>query len=79
MIRSANEWCSTHSWFLRELWSAENHAWHVLPTKKKQKTSVEWGSSELPSIPVLVNKKAISKHTKLAVFLKEPAKKKDGA
>ena len=50
-----------------------------LPTKKKQKTSVEWGSSELPSIPVLVNKKAISKHTKLAVFLKEPAKKKDGA
>ena len=48
----------------------------TLPAAKKRKTHVsEWDSSELPSLPVLVNKKAITKHTRLMVFLAE--KKKD--
>ena len=47
-----------------------------LPVPKKRKAQVlEWNSAELPSYPILVNKKAIKKHTKLCVFLIE--KKKD--
>ena len=47
-----------------------------LPGGKKRKAQpIEWSSSELPSFPALVNKKAIPKHTKLCVFQAE--KKKD--
>ena len=55
----------------------ENKVSFNLPAKKKQKTSVDWDSSELPSIPILVNKKAIKKHTKLAVFQKDEKDTKD--
>jgi hypothetical protein len=51
----------------------------TLPNNKKRKIYVDWGSSELPAIPILLNKKAIAKHTKLMVFQaekkKEPEKK----
>ena len=49
----------------------------TLPAPKKRKTHVsEWEHAELPARPVLVNKKAINKHTKLSVFQAE--KKNDG-
>ena len=39
------------------------------PFLKKRKLSVvDWGSADLPTIPVLVNKKAIKEHTRLVVF-----------
>ena len=43
----------------------------------KLETRHHWACSELPTIPVLVNKKAIKKHTLLCVWYKEPAKAKD--
>ena len=47
-----------------------------LPGPKRRKTeTLTWTSSELPTFPLLVNKKAIKKHTQLCVFLAE--KKKD--
>ena len=40
-----------------------------LPAPKKRKVqSVHWDTSELPILPILVNKKAIKEHTKLLVF-----------
>ena len=40
------------------------------PLKKaKLETKVDWPSTDLPTVPVLVNKKAIDKHTLLATFL----------
>ena len=46
------------------------------PASKKRKLApVEWAPSELPSIPILTNKKALPKHTKLCVFLAEVVKK----
>lgn len=46
-----------------------------LPAPKRRKvTTVQWDSSELPSIPILVNKKAIQKNTKLLVFQAEKKK-----
>ena len=47
----------------------------TLPECKKRKVSSEWSSAELPAIPILVNRKAIMKHTQLCVFQGE--KKKD--
>ena len=35
---------------------------------KKRKLSVDWSSSDLPTVPVLTNKKAIKQHTRLMVF-----------
>ena len=50
-----------------------------LPAPKKRKTeTVHWEPSELPSFPLLVNKKAIKKHTMLCVFLADK-KKESGA
>ena len=44
---------------------------------KKRKTEViEWEPSELPSFPILLNKKAIEKHTRLCVCLPKQAKDK---
>ena len=41
-----------------------------LPAPKKRKTEVtEWEPSELPSFPILLNKKAIVKHTRLCAYL----------
>ena len=49
-----------------------------LPALKKRKTEVvNWDPSELPSFPLLVNKKAINKHTKLCVFLAEKKKESE--
>jgi hypothetical protein len=46
-----------------------------LPAPKRRKvTTVQWDSSELPSIPILVNKKAIQKNTKLLMFQAEKKK-----
>ena len=61
--------------------SLEPVAWEhkvalTLPAKKKQKVTSEWDSSELPSIPLLVNKKALKAHQQLFVYQKEPDKKK---
>ena len=40
------------------------------PASKKRKVDpIEWEPSELPSFPILLNKKAIKKHTKLCVYL----------
>ena len=48
----------------------------TLPGSKRRKISfVERDSHEMPVLPIMVNKKAIEKHTKLLVFL--PEKKKD--
>ena len=46
----------------------------TLPNSKRRKQTSERSSSELPDIPILVNKKAISKHTKLLVFQAEKKK-----
>ena len=43
---------------------------------KKQKTKAEWEQHELPTIPVLLNKKAIQAHTRLFVHLLDTAKPK---
>ena len=48
-----------------------------LPAPKTHKTEViEWEPSELPSFPILLNKKAIEKHTKLCVYLPKQTKDK---
>ena len=48
-----------------------------LPAPKKRKAAViEWEPSELPSFPILVNKKAIQKKTKLCVYLPKQTKDK---
>ncbi len=47
-----------------------------LPLKSK-KRSVEWSSSDLPTIPILVNKKKIEAHVRLAMFHDEEKEKKD--
>ena len=48
------------------------------PVSKKRKLDpVHWSSSELPSFPVLLNKKALKKHTKLCVFMADKKKEKD--
>ena len=45
-----------------------------LPAPKRRKIhKVEWGTSELPSFPLLVNKAPVEKHIRLQVF--QPAKK----
>ena len=43
----------------------------VLPDNKKRKLTSEWGSSEMPTIPILMNKKAIEAHTRLMCFVPE--------
>ena len=45
----------------------------TMPLKKK-KISYEWLSKDLPSLPVMVNKKTIKAQTKLVLFL-APQKK----
>ena len=48
-----------------------------LPAPKKRKTEViQWEPSELPSFPILVNKKAIQKKTKLCVYMPKQTKDK---
>ena len=50
-----------------------------LPAPNKRKTHVsEWEPAELPSLPVLVNKKVTKKHTKLSVFQAEKKKADKG-
>ena len=44
----------------------EHHVDLKMPFKKK-KVSVDWQASELPTIPVLINKKPLKEHTCLAV------------
>ena len=66
-------------WAFRNM--AEEPTWDCkitlnLPAKKKQKVSVEWDTGDLPSIPVLVNSKKISKHTKLTVYQEDLENKK---
>ena len=46
----------------------------TLQPLKKKKHTVGWGSSELPGVPVLLNKKPLKAHTRLAVFVPEPRK-----
>ena len=46
----------------------------TLPNNKKRKISVDWAASEMPSIPILVNKKALKAHTQLLVFHAEKKK-----
>ena len=48
------------------------------PAKKRKVAPVQWSSSELPSFPVLLNKKAIKKNTKLCVFVAEKKKENKG-
>ena len=61
--------------------SFEQKTFLTLPNNKKRKISVDWGASEMPAIPILVNKKALKAHTQLLVFhadkKKEPEKSKD--
>ena len=48
-----------------------------LPAPKRRKTEVlEWEPSKLHSFPILVNKKAIQKRTKLCVYLPKQTKDK---
>ena len=42
--------------------------------KKRNVVSVHWEYSEMPSIPILVNKKTLQKHTQLFVFQKDKQK-----
>ena len=46
---------------------------------KKRKHSVEWEAKDLPSVPLLINKKPIKAHERLVVVLAPPKKeeKKD--
>ena len=47
-----------------------------LPAPKRRKVSnVSWDTDEMPSLPIIVSKKALKKDTKLLVFL--PEKEKD--
>ena len=41
------------------------------PNKKRTVEPVSWDSSELPSIPTLVNLQKIKKHTMLKVYLSD--------
>ena len=41
---------------------------------KKRKHSVDWASKDLPTVPVLINKKAVKAHERLVVFLAPPKK-----
>ena len=41
------------------------------PVLKKKKHVVEWDPADLPSVPVLLNRKAIKAHTLLAVYLED--------
>ena len=50
------------------------------PGSKKRKTeTMEWAAAELPSLPILVNKQALQKHTLLQVHLKKAKKAEPGA
>ena len=62
----------------------EQHIKFSFPAAKKRKLGpVDWEPAELPAFPILVNKKAIPKHTKLCVYMadkkltkgKDPKKK----
>ena len=44
---------------------------------KKRKLSTEWESKDLPTIPILVNKKTIKAHERLVVFIAEKKPKED--
>ena len=46
-----------------------------LPSKKK-KEALEWEAPEMPTIPVLLNKKALKEHVRLVVHLPERKEKK---
>ena len=44
-----------------------------MPLKKKPKTvSVEWTVEDLPTLPILVNKKALKKHTRVVLYQQVP-------
>ena len=49
----------------------------TLPAPKKRKTATQqtWSSSELPSFPILVNRKALEKHTQLVCYMAKDEKK----
>ena len=47
-----------------------------LPAPKKRKTTnLTWESSEMPEVPIMVNKKKIQKDMQLLMFLAEKKKK----
>ena len=46
-----------------------------MPFKKKKKHTVEWESKDLPSVPLLINKKEIKAHQRLSTMHLPPAKK----
>ena len=54
------------------------HGFHG-PSKRREVETSVWSSSELPSFPILLNKKAIKTHTQLFTHLpdKKPAAKLD--
>ena len=54
--------------------SFENKVSFTMPNKKR-KTSCDWSSTELPTVPLLVNKKAVPPNKLLAVFMAAPPKK----
>ena len=64
----------------------ENMAWQQqitvnlpVPVSKRRKVEpIAWAPSELPSLPILVNKKAIEKHVRLAMFMPEKKKQVPG-
>ena len=43
-----------------------------MPLKKRKKQSVQWNAQGLPSISILVDKKAIKEHTRLVVHQQVP-------
>ena len=50
-----------------------------VPVSKRRKVEpIAWAPSELPSLPILVNKKAIEKHVRLAMFMPEKKKQVPG-
>ena len=53
--------------------SAEQHMTLYMPFKK-QKFKVDWEQKDVPTIPLIFNKKAIKKETKLFVFVPENKK-----
>ena len=55
--------------------SWEQHVTLQMPFKKK-KMQVDWEASELPSIPILMNKEGIKAQTKLMVFLADKKENK---
>jgi chemotaxis protein histidine kinase CheA len=46
-------------------------------TTRASKKSVEWASNDLPSIPILVNKKKIQEHVRLVVFHRDKKEEKE--